>query len=510
MLGSVTVHKRLNTECYDYLAASLTRAKPALRNVLAVGSDGDSNIFKGMKQQFPTSTWVLCKKHVEDNLRRYLTSIGITGNDQQLFIGDIFGDIQQRKSGLSDSVAGMQFGRWLKAAKDRWDQKERSIRNVKEAQFYSWFVRYKADKIKEKLLYPVRRDVGLGYDFNYNNANESINNSVKWKKAYKRCKEIVEFTEKVREIKDIQQRNVEGAVIGEGPNHLRNNYAKELEVDPDVWFHQMTPLRRQQHLDKLMSTEVKLPESQLQDDAGAGPKPKAALNQLMPFASYQCDSKSLAYQDLCMQDYGKKQMNWLPKKMQCTRSLGHKTTKRFSWKVQVEGHQNQTTLLSNQTVVSYAIVISLKKLVYVAIQSLFQKELEHLNHIFCGSRKLNFNQIFPHWLYGKVHQFKGKSLGPKGQETAAEILHPEMMFSVPVTIQEPPMRKFGRMIIPSSWCSSHQIKKMHHLQNTFNKGGNAPYNLCLSHKERFYYPFQGDFQDIRESASEKTFTTILT
>lgn len=107
MLGPVTVHKQLNTECYDYQAASLTRAKPALRNVLAVGSDGDSKIFNGMKQQFPASTWVLCKKHVEDNVRRYLTSIGITRNDQQLFIGDIFGDIKQRKSGLSDSVARM-------------------------------------------------------------------------------------------------------------------------------------------------------------------------------------------------------------------------------------------------------------------------------------------------------------------------------------------------------------------------------------------------------------------
>ena len=107
MLGPVTVHKQLNTECYDYQAVSLTRAKPALRNVLAVGSDADSKIFNGMKQQFPASTWVLCKKHVEDNVRRYLTSIGITRNDQQLFIGDIFGDIQQRKSGLSDSAAGM-------------------------------------------------------------------------------------------------------------------------------------------------------------------------------------------------------------------------------------------------------------------------------------------------------------------------------------------------------------------------------------------------------------------
>ena len=98
-------------------------------------------------------------------------------------------------------------------------------------------MRYKADEIKEKLFYPVRGDVGLGYDFYYNNANESISNSVKWKKDYKRCKEIVEFTEEVREIKDIQQRNVERAVIGEGPYRLRNSYAKELEVDPDIWFH---------------------------------------------------------------------------------------------------------------------------------------------------------------------------------------------------------------------------------------------------------------------------------
>lgn len=35
----------------------------------------------------------------------------------------------------------------------------------------------------------------------------------------------------------------------------------------------MTPPQRQQHLHKLMSAEVKLPESQLHDDAGAGPKP---------------------------------------------------------------------------------------------------------------------------------------------------------------------------------------------------------------------------------------------
>lgn len=57
--------------------------------------------------------------------------------------------------------------------------------------------------MKERMLYPVRRDVGLGYDYYFNSANESINNTVKRKKDYKRCKDVVEFADEVREIKDI-------------------------------------------------------------------------------------------------------------------------------------------------------------------------------------------------------------------------------------------------------------------------------------------------------------------
>lgn len=48
-------------------------------------------------------------------------------------------------------------------------------------------------------------------------------------------------------------------------------------------------------------------------------------------------------------------------------------------------------------------------------------------------------------------------------------------------------------------------KKCITCKKAFNKGGNAPFNLCLSHKERYEYPFKGDFHDIRESAGEKNF-----
>lgn len=109
MLGPVAIHKRLNTECYNYLAASMTRAQPALRNILSIGSDGDSKIFNGMKEQFPASTWVLCKKHVEDNVRRKLTSLGITTSNQQPFITDIFGNAENSKRGLADCSSPAQF-----------------------------------------------------------------------------------------------------------------------------------------------------------------------------------------------------------------------------------------------------------------------------------------------------------------------------------------------------------------------------------------------------------------
>ena len=52
-------------------------------------------------------------------------------------------------------------------------------------EFHSWFVRYQAKDMKEMLLYPVRRDVGLGYDFYYNNDLESLHRSIKARQNYK-------------------------------------------------------------------------------------------------------------------------------------------------------------------------------------------------------------------------------------------------------------------------------------------------------------------------------------
>jgi len=178
MLGIVAIHNHLNTECYNYLAASMIRAQPSLKNILSIGSDDDSKIFLWMNEQFPTSTWVLCKRHIEDNTRRKLTTLRITTSNQQSFISDIFTYVENSKRGLADCSSPAQFVDELEFLEGHWDRKELNIRNVEEAQFHSWFVKYKAEEMKEKMLHPVHKDTGLGYEYYFNNANEFVSNTV--------------------------------------------------------------------------------------------------------------------------------------------------------------------------------------------------------------------------------------------------------------------------------------------------------------------------------------------
>ena len=82
--------------------------------------------------------------------------------------------------------------------------------------FHSWFVRYQDKHMKEMLLYPVRQDAGLGYDFSYNNNPESVHRNLKVRQNYK-ATEMPTFVENIRKEKNANLCYVEDAVIGNGP-----------------------------------------------------------------------------------------------------------------------------------------------------------------------------------------------------------------------------------------------------------------------------------------------------
>ena len=76
MIGPTLIHKHRDEEAFAYLASSMGRVSPRLVSLLAIGSDRDKAIKKGLGSQFPNVVFVACKKHFEDDLKRKLSELG--------------------------------------------------------------------------------------------------------------------------------------------------------------------------------------------------------------------------------------------------------------------------------------------------------------------------------------------------------------------------------------------------------------------------------------------------
>lgn len=179
LLGPTLIHKHRDQEAFGYLASSMIRLKPSLARMLAVGCDRDKAIKNGLTPHFPCAVFLACKKHFEDDIQRKLTELGVNGNERKEIVADIFGSEVTRERGLIDRATELEFEKDLAELEQVWNDREKAARRTSAPEFHSWFVRYQAKDMKEMLLYPVRWDIGLGYDFYYNNDPESVHRNIK-------------------------------------------------------------------------------------------------------------------------------------------------------------------------------------------------------------------------------------------------------------------------------------------------------------------------------------------
>lgn len=90
-----------------------------------------------------------------------------------------------------------------------------------------------AQDMKRKMISPVRRRAGLGENFFFNNAAESKHKRIKDRKKQLYGERKLTWTETVDLIKGIseeEERNVERAIVGEGPFRVRRKFASKLAV----------------------------------------------------------------------------------------------------------------------------------------------------------------------------------------------------------------------------------------------------------------------------------------
>ena len=156
----------------------------------------------------------------------------------------------------------MEFYQDLTEFMALWDTLESEARDTGNPQFHDWFSRYQAQDAKEMLLYPIRRDLGLGYEYCYNNDPASMHRNLKMRQNYK-ASDMPIVVENIRKDKDVQAAVVEDAMIGVGPYELATP-CNHLNVDACVWTYQWSNRQRDEHLKKFHG------ESRVPKREGAG------------------------------------------------------------------------------------------------------------------------------------------------------------------------------------------------------------------------------------------------
>ena len=109
LLGPTLIHTRKDSDTFSYFGATLTGLENGTRNIRFIGSDREDAVEKGMSPYLPVATWLACKRHVVEDCKRKLRSLGISSEYLTAFLRDIFGSDANHEIGLIDSEGCMDF-----------------------------------------------------------------------------------------------------------------------------------------------------------------------------------------------------------------------------------------------------------------------------------------------------------------------------------------------------------------------------------------------------------------
>lgn len=219
MLGPMLIHTDHNTSVYNSFAANLVNNNPKLSDIKFFGSDRQLEIFNGFKCHMPKLQHLICRKHVEDNITRYLTQKHLSNASKAEILNDMFLD-------LTDCEDEESFDAQVLAVKAKWDMVDKDI--------YPWFVKYQASTFKCSLIKKQRLAAGLQPNEHfYNNANESINKVLK--STLNRKSSIPDIIREFENICETQRNNFHRAIFDDGLYRVRTEYA-HCKIKKEHWF----------------------------------------------------------------------------------------------------------------------------------------------------------------------------------------------------------------------------------------------------------------------------------
>ena len=248
--GPMFIHQRKQYETYHQFASALVRLAPPLRNMKAIGTDGEKALYTAFLAVFNDADHLRCTVHMRKNIHEKLKSLSLPSRVSLEFLNDIFGHVEgaTHNQGLIDCASDDDAV--LDSLRSVWNNRESPFtpRNS-EPQFHRWFIDSKAQDFKECMLPDIRSRNGLGNPPVYftTNDNEAANKVVKDEVGYRKS-QLTDFIQKMKAMVDTQQERVTEAIVGSGDHTLANEF-QQFYKGQDWWV--MTEKQRKAHLTKV-------------------------------------------------------------------------------------------------------------------------------------------------------------------------------------------------------------------------------------------------------------------
>ena len=274
MVGPMLVHQRMQFSTFNYFASTLISYNKLLRNVLAIGTDGDKNLTEALGHNFPFALQLRCFLHFKKNVKEKLRELAIPNHVSQEFLDDIFGKREGnvRIEGLVDVSSVEDFDHKLDALEGPWNVRESPHAGQTGPQFFDHFKCVKADVVRNHMRKDLREAAGLGSPpaIFTTNSSEAINSVLKKQVNYKKT-QWPEFVQQMKVLIDTQRNEIIRSLSGRGRYRLSARF-RCLGVSIEEW-NKMRSDQRKKILQKFES-------AQLTASAPADREPPSMIPQL--------------------------------------------------------------------------------------------------------------------------------------------------------------------------------------------------------------------------------------
>ncbi|CAB3977879.1 Hypothetical predicted protein [Paramuricea clavata] len=202
---------------------------------IVIGSDEEVALLKAIKQCFPAAVQVLCTRHLEENVRRYLTNkVGLDDKSRKTIISKIFG-----KNRLILCNSSKNFELTYIKLLDKFHKRLPS--------FKDYFIKI-AEKIRSGVFQARLNNKWIPIDWK-NSSCESMNHIIKLSTNWTSMK-LPALVDRLYRIVKLQQIDCRRALYGEG-NYELAPWMKKLKVS-NVHWKQKTEEEKEQVFKKFM------------------------------------------------------------------------------------------------------------------------------------------------------------------------------------------------------------------------------------------------------------------